>query len=91
MAHWVAMVTTSSDEAIHAGSGLSGLLTATMVRVGLTRPSTKPTWMPSSADSGSPRAKAAPRRTAAAPRRLASPSMRLRVPTWSSGPTGPNW
>ena len=83
------MVTTSSDEAIHPGSGLSGSLTQTMVRVGLTRPSTNPTWMPSSADRGSPRAKAAPSRTAATPRSRAAPSMRLRVPIWSSGPHRP--
>ena len=54
------MVTTSSEEAIHAGSGLSGSLTETMVRVGLTRPGTNPIWMPSSSERGSPRGYAVP-------------------------------
>ena len=64
-------------------------LTLTMVRVGLTRPSMKPSWMPSSADRGSPRANASPSRTDATPRRRAARSMRLSVPSWSSGPHRP--
>ena len=38
-----------------------------MVRVGFTRPSTNPSWIPSASDNGSPRAKARPEVTTAAP------------------------
>ena len=50
----MASVTTSSEKAIHPGSGPMTSLTLTMVRVGLTRPSMNPSWMPSSADRGRP-------------------------------------
>ena len=83
------MVTTSSEKAIHPGPGPRASLTETMVRVGLTRPGTKPIWIPSSADRGSPRAKASPSRTAAVPRSRAARSIRLSVPSWSPAPQRP--
>ena len=48
----MAMVTTSSEKAIHPGPGPMGSLTEIMVRVGLTRPGMNPIWMPSSAERG---------------------------------------
>ena len=76
----MAKVTTSSEEAIHAGSLLRGSLTQIIDRVGFTRPLMNPIWMPSSADSGSPSGMAVPSWTAATPRRRAPRSIRLRVP-----------
>ena len=68
MAHWVARDRTSSLKQTHSGwSALTGWLTWTIVRVGLTRPSTNPSWIPSASDKGSPSAKAFPETTAAAP------------------------
>ena len=55
------MVNTSSLKADELGVGaLTGSFTWIIVRVGFTRPSTKPSWMPSASERGSPRAKAWP-------------------------------
>src|SRR5580704_11922374 len=86
------MVRTSSLKQTHSGwSALTGWFTWTMVLVGLTRPSTKPSWIPSASDKGSPRANARPDTTAAAARRRAAWSIRLRVPISSSGPHRPQF
>ena len=68
VAHCVANVNTSSLKQTQSGwSALTGWFTWTMVRVGLTRPSTNPSWIPSASDNGSPRAKARPETTAPHP------------------------
>ncbi len=84
-------VTTSSEKATHSGSSVWGRLTDVMVRLGLTRPWTNPSWMPSASDIGIPRGYAVPSTTAATPRLRAAGSMRLRVPSWSSGPQRPQF
>ncbi len=89
VAAWVAMANTSSLKAMNSGSGPSGLFTWIIVRVGFTRPSTNPSWIPSASDKGSPSPKACPDTTAAAPRRRAASSIRLSVPSSSSGPHRP--
>src|SRR6202034_2819354 len=89
VAAWVAMVNTSSLKATNSGSGPTGSLTWIIVKVGWTRPSTNPSWIPSASDKGSPSPNALPVTTAAAPRRRAASSMRLRVPISSSGPHRP--
>ena len=74
-----AMVTTSSFQ---------GSLMAIMVRSGLTRPLTNPSWGPLSS-SGMPRVRRCPVRTLSTPRRTAASSMRLSVPISSSSPQRP--
>src|SRR5579871_4319794 len=83
------MVRTSSLVLIHSGSALSGSFTATIVRVGFTRPGTNPAWIPSASERGSPSANASPETTAAAASRRAAASIRFSVPTSSSGPHRP--
>ena len=85
----MAMVTTSSEKAIHPGSGLDGLVDADHGAGGVDPPCDETHLDALGRRQGEAQGEGVPSRTEATPRSRAAWSTRLRVPIWSSGPHRP--